>query len=105
MQDDVGEFLESHEKSEFLDDDFQNPPSEIVKLVNKINEGYDVVFSFYEKKEHHFFRNLGSKVNNYLASFLLQKPKDLYLSSFKVINRFMIDEIIKCGNKSIINFI
>ena len=79
----------------FLDDDFQNPPSEIVKLVNKITEGYDVVFSFYEKKEHHFFRNLGSKANNYLASFLLHKPKDLYLSSFKVINRFMIDEIIK----------
>jgi polyisoprenyl-phosphate glycosyltransferase len=79
----------------FLDDDFQNPPGEIVKLVNKITEGYDVVFSYYEKKEHHFFRNLGSKINNYLASFLLHKPKDLYLSSFKVINRFMIDEIIK----------
>lgn len=79
----------------FLDDDFQNPPSEIVKLVNKINEGYDVVFSFYERKEHHFFRNLGSKFNNYIASFLIRKPKDLYLSSFKVINRFMIDEIIK----------
>ena len=79
----------------FLDDDFQNPPSEIVKLVNKINEGYDVVFSFYERKEHHFFRNLGSKSNNYIASFLIHKPKDLYLSSFKIINRFMIDEIIK----------
>lgn len=76
-----------------IDDDFQNPPEEIVKLCEKLIEGYDVVYSYYEKKQHNLFRNLGSKFNDIVASWLLRKPRDLYLSSFKVLNRFLIDEI------------
>ena len=78
-----------------MDDDFQNPPSEVVKLVSKLEEGYDVVFSCYASKKHHWFRNLGSNFNNAVASLMLKKPRDLYLSSFKAINRFVIDEITR----------
>mgnify|MGYP001557910903 FL=1 len=79
-----------------IDDDFQNPPEEIKKLINKaIEGGFDVVYSYYQKKHHAFYRNLGSKFNNFIATCLLNKPRDLYLSSFKCINRFMINEIIK----------
>jgi len=79
-----------------MDDDFQNPVSEVVKLVNKALENdYDVVYSYYEKKRHSLFRNLGSYFNDKIANFMLKKPKDLYLSSFKVLNRFLINEIIK----------
>jgi polyisoprenyl-phosphate glycosyltransferase len=78
-----------------IDDDFQNPPSEIVKLVDKLNEGHDVAYSYYKKKEHPFLRNLGSRFNNIVATLLIGKPRDLYLSSFKAINRFVIDELVK----------
>lgn len=79
-----------------MDDDFQNPVSEVVKLVNYAAENdYDVVYTFYSEKKHHFFRNLGSSFNDWVATFMLKKPKDLYLSSFKLINRFLIDEVIK----------
>ena len=78
-----------------IDDDFQNPPKEVCKLVEEIENGNDVVFSKYLYKKHHFLRNLGSKFNNLIASFLLDKPRDLYLSSSKAINRFVIDEIVK----------
>jgi len=79
-----------------MDDDFQNPVSEVVKLVNKALENdYDVVYSFYEKKRHSLFRNLGSKFNDRVANLMLKKPKDLYLSSFKVLNRFLVNEIVK----------
>jgi polyisoprenyl-phosphate glycosyltransferase len=78
-----------------LDDDFQNPPKDVYKLVDEILNGNDVVFSKYAEKKHHFLRNLGSKVNNLFASVLLNKPRDLYLSSFKAINRFVIDELVK----------
>ncbi len=78
-----------------LDDDFQNPPSEVAKLVDKLNEGYDVVYSRYEKKMHHGLRNLGSSFNNLVATILIGKPRDLYLSSFKAITRFVIDELVK----------
>ena len=79
-----------------IDDDFQNPPDEIQKLIDfAINGRYDVVYSYYDKKFHSWFRNLGSNFNNLIANYLLDKPKDLYLSSFKCMNRFLIYEIIK----------
>ncbi len=78
-----------------VDDDFQNPPAEVAKLVEKLREGYDVVFSRYEKKQHSAFRNLGSRFNNAVASVMLKKEWGLYLSSFKAISRFMIDEITR----------
>lgn len=38
---------------------------------------------------------MGSKFNDLFATWLLEKPKDLYLCSFKLISRAVIDEIIK----------
>ncbi|MDD5269577.1 MAG: glycosyltransferase family 2 protein [Candidatus Omnitrophica bacterium] len=79
-----------------IDDDFQNPPEEIKKMVDKaVDGGYDVVYSYYDKKYHSAFRNIGSSFNDIIACFLLNKPRDLYLSSFKCLNRFTVNEIIK----------
>ena len=78
-----------------MDDDFQNPPTEVVKMVDKLQEGHDVAYSYYETKRHSLFRNLGSWFNNAVASVMIKKPWGLYLSSFKAINRFAIDEVIK----------
>jgi glycosyltransferase involved in cell wall biosynthesis len=79
-----------------IDDDFQNPPEEIQKLIEKaVSEGRDVIYSYYEKKRHSPFRNIGSNFNNLVASYLLNKPRDLYLSSFKCMNRFTVNEVIK----------
>lgn len=79
-----------------MDDDFQNPVSEVIKLINYMNSNdFDVVYTYYIDKKHSYFRNLGSKFNDKVANLMLKKPKDLYLSSFKIINRFLIDEVIK----------
>jgi glycosyltransferase involved in cell wall biosynthesis len=79
-----------------IDDDFQNPPEEIIKLIDTALQGsFDVVYGEYEKKRHSWFRNLGSRFNDRVASLLLGKPRDLYLSSFKCMSRFMINEVVK----------
>jgi undecaprenyl-phosphate 4-deoxy-4-formamido-L-arabinose transferase len=78
-----------------LDDDFQNPPEEAIKLVETLQQGYDVVYSYYAKTRHCWFRRLGSRFHNYVASLLLDTPRDLYLSSFKAISRFAIDQVIQ----------
>jgi len=79
-----------------MDDDFQNPVSEVAKLINYIsNNNYDVVYTYYDKKKHSFFRNIVSKLNDKVANVMLGKPKNLYLSSFKAINKFIVNEIIK----------
>jgi undecaprenyl-phosphate 4-deoxy-4-formamido-L-arabinose transferase len=79
-----------------IDDDFQNPPEEILKLIDVAESGkFDVVYTYYSKKQHSISRNLGSRFVNWLTSYLLNKPKDLYLSSFKLIRKEVVREIIK----------
>jgi glycosyltransferase involved in cell wall biosynthesis len=78
-----------------MDDDFQNPPEEVRHLVVEIEKGYDVVYSSYPAKNDKLWRNMGSRFNDKMANVILKKPADLYLSSFKVINRFLVSEIIK----------
>lgn len=78
-----------------IDDDFQNPPEEILKLYEKMKvTNADVVFGYYDKKKHSFIRNLGSWFNDIVANLMLGKPKNLYLCSFKLIHRRLIDELV-----------
>ncbi len=78
-----------------IDDDFQNPPEAILTLLQTAQSGhFDVVYSRYAEKRHAWFRNVGSRLLNYLTTYLLDKPKSLYLSSFKLINRPVVNEVV-----------
>jgi len=59
------------------------------------DSNYDVVYSYYDEKRHSFFRNFGSWINDKFANVMLKKPRDLYLSSFKIMNRFLVNEVIR----------
>ena len=79
-----------------MDDDLQNPPSEVLKLVNHAREGkHEVVYSYYDDKKHEGWRNFGSWLTNRVADFLLDKPKGLYLSSFRCMSAFVAKEICR----------
>ena len=78
-----------------LDDDGQTPASEVGKLIEKINSGYDVVYAEYEHKQHSFFRNLGSQLNQLMTERMLGKPKDIFVSSYFAIRRYIVDEIVR----------
>ena len=79
-----------------MDDDYQNLPSEALKLAEySLKNNYDVVFTKYKTKEDSFLRNLMSKIANFSADKLINKPKNLYLSSFKFLNKNIVDEIVK----------
>jgi glycosyltransferase involved in cell wall biosynthesis len=77
-----------------MDDDFQNPPSEVITLVTEIRKGFDVVYCSYPEKNDSIFRNFASYLNGSMARVVLNKPANLYLSSFKAMNRFLVDRII-----------
>lgn len=82
-----------------MDDDLQNPPSEVAKLLEvAAREKHDVVYSAYEAKQHSWWRNFGSRLTNLFADWSIDKPKGLYLSSFRCISRFVADEIGKSSN-------
>jgi glycosyltransferase involved in cell wall biosynthesis len=79
-----------------MDDDFQNPPEEVGRLIDHARRhGYDAVYTYSEVKHHHWLRNLGSRLNDRVANFMLDKPRHLYLSSFKCLSRFLVGQILK----------
>jgi undecaprenyl-phosphate 4-deoxy-4-formamido-L-arabinose transferase len=79
-----------------MDDDLQNPPSEVVKLYEYSRQhDYDVVYSYFERKKHAAWRNIGSWLANKTANLVLDKPEDLYLSSFRCFKQFVVKEITR----------
>jgi glycosyltransferase involved in cell wall biosynthesis len=84
-----------------IDDDFQNPISEAVKLINyALQNSYEVIYSKYRNKKHNIFRNFVSKLNDLSTIFFFKKPKNLYLSSFKIIKKRIIEEILQYNGPS-----
>lgn len=81
-----------------LDDDGQTPADEVDKLLNKLEEGFDAVYASYEHKQHSAFRNLGSKVNELMTRMMLNKPANLYISSYFAVKRFVVEDMIRYEN-------
>ncbi len=78
-----------------LDDDCQNPPEEVQRMWQHLISGdLDVVYGRYVSKKHSRLRNLGSWFNDRMATAMLRKPAHIYLSSFKVMSRFLVDQIV-----------
>ena len=77
-----------------MDDDLQNPPEEVVRLYDHARlGGWDVVYTRYASKKHAPWRNLGSRFANAVADQLLDKPKGLYLSSFRCMSALVVREV------------
>lgn len=81
-----------------LDDDGQTPADEVGKLLGGIEQGADVVYASYAHKKHSLFRNFGSWVNEVMATVMLGKPKELYVSSYFAARRFVVDEMMGYSN-------
>ena len=78
-----------------MDDDLQHSPNAIGKMVDVILQGYDVCYTRYLNRQHALWKKVGSNFNNWIATRLLGKPKELYLSSFKAIRKEVVDEVIR----------
>ncbi|MDE2517286.1 MAG: glycosyltransferase family 2 protein [Rhodospirillales bacterium] len=79
-----------------MDDDLQNPPEEVTRLYDHARLGHwDVVYTRYAVKQHAGWRNLGSRFANAVADRLLDKPRGLYLSSFRCMAALVVREIVR----------
>jgi len=79
-----------------MDDDLQNPPEEVERLLAFARESRkEVIYTFYDEKQHPILRNLGSRFANRVADFVLEKPRGLYLSSFRCMSAFVVREITR----------
>lgn len=77
-----------------MDDDMQTRPSELHKMFEAFDKGYDVVYGAYPVKKESVFRRFGSWVNRMCAEMFLSRPKNLRTSSFWIIRKYVRDSII-----------
>jgi glycosyltransferase involved in cell wall biosynthesis len=78
-----------------MDDDMQTHPSQIYKLIQKMEEGYDLVYGIYEHHENGKLKNLTSWFNKKSSQILLNRPKEISSSNFWLITKAVRDEVIK----------
>lgn len=85
-----------HCKGEFvitMDDDLQHPPEEIPKLIDYMQKhpDVDVVVGNYLVKKHGIIRNFGTKMTNWFTSQIFHKDKNLHLTSFRLMRRYVVE--------------
>src|SRR5437660_897150 len=79
-----------------MDDDLQNPPEEVERLLAFAQQsGHEVIYTYYDEKRHAAWRNLGSRFTNWVAGFVIDKPKGFYLSSFRCMSAFIVREVAR----------
>lgn len=77
-----------------MDGDLQNDPEDILVLLKKINEGYDVVSGWrVERKDPFFTKKLPSKISNWLASKLTGVELHDFGCTLKAFRREVVDQV------------
>lgn len=81
-----------------MDDDLQHPPEEIPHLIEKLNEGFDVVYGIPNNKVHSWWRTWFSNWLKKLLSFVMGVKSMRGIGSFRAI-RSNIRKAFKNFNK------
>lgn len=79
----------------YMDDDGQHPADQIFRLVDKILEGYDLVYARFPHKKHSLFKRATSWLNSKVLELNGSKPKGISISSYLALNRVSVDALKK----------
>jgi polyisoprenyl-phosphate glycosyltransferase len=75
-----------------MDDDLQNPPEEIPKLLAAIkNSKLDLIYGYYDSKSHDMWRNMGSALITFFYRRVFRSS--VIPSAFRIINRALLEGI------------
>lgn len=82
-----------------MDDDGQMPLEALFQLIDKLGEGYDVVYAYYEEEvRRSLYRRFGTWMARKMSEIMLGSSKEIKGSSFYIARKFVIDEMIKYKN-------
>ena len=68
-----------------MDDDLQHHPKFLPDLLREIKKGHDVVYADFRSKKQKLWKNIGSWINGKIAEWVLDKPRGMYISPYKII--------------------
>ncbi|HWQ91844.1 MAG TPA: glycosyltransferase family 2 protein [Clostridia bacterium] len=79
-----------------LDDDGQNPPEEIPKLLERLAEGYDVVYGVPDQQQHGLWRNAASCLAKLAIQSVLGAESARHVSAFKAFHTRVRESFADC---------
>jgi undecaprenyl-phosphate 4-deoxy-4-formamido-L-arabinose transferase len=83
-----------------LDADLQNPPEEIPRLIQAIDDGNDVVGGWREERQDQAFRRIASQFHNKLTSAIVGVPMHDYGCMLRAYRRHIVDTVVECDEKA-----
>lgn len=78
-----------------MDDDLQHAPEDIPLLLAELAQGRDMVYARFKSRKHTGWKVAGSRLNDLVAGYLMNKPKGLYLSPFRAMTADIRDDILR----------
>ena len=77
----------------YMDDDGQHPAAGIIPLVEKLAEGYDIVYARFPQKRHSWFKRITSGLYQKISEGIGNKPRGIAVSSFTAWSRMAADAV------------
>ncbi len=91
------------EKIVVMDSDLQEKPEEMIRLIEKSEEGYDIVYTRKKNREHSLFKNVTASLYSNIMTFLSDtgggKKYDPYIGTMSLISRKVLNELLKIQDK------
>jgi len=79
----------------YMDDDGQHPAAGIFRLLDKLAEGYDIVYARFQQKKHSRFKRVTSRIYQKFSEWVGNKPKGIAVSSFTAWSRIAADAVMR----------
>jgi dolichol-phosphate mannosyltransferase len=78
-----------------MDCDLQDQPEEIIKLYNKAQEGYDIVWGQRVQRQDSFFKKTSSKLFHIIYNYFTELNKDETIANFSIVSHQVINQMSK----------
>jgi undecaprenyl-phosphate 4-deoxy-4-formamido-L-arabinose transferase len=85
-----------------MDDDLQHPPEEIPRMLEKLDEGYDVVYGAPQKMQHGLLRNMASRITKLVLQSIMGADTARSISAYRIF-RTSLREAFKNYNSPSVN--
>lgn len=84
-----------------MDCDLQDNPKYIPELINKSNEGFDIVYTLKKSRKHSAYKNFISKFFYWTFNYLVDNKKqkaDENMGSYSILSRKVVDSLLKIND-------
>ena len=78
-----------------LDDDGQFPVDRVFELIDQVEGDCDVSYAKFINNTRGSFRQFGTNMNNWMATLLIGKPREVIISSFFAMKAFVKEEVVR----------